>query len=793
MIRRFFIFSIPLVVIAFVFRDFIFFGKFFFNGDVLLQNLPFLLYRGAGGSVILQNMLSGFPVFATVNASWFYPVTTFFFTHLPATTAYLVLDIGNIVLAYFCTYLYARKMRLSTTAAALSALTFVFSGQLTLWAPSIIMTAYYFILPAALYLFELALERKSFTRVSLLAVAGVVLGSGWLSSQVQFVFYIHIFVLAYVAYRVWGLSPVRSVGAWFLKSVGYLGFPYLVSGVVGLPMILSVLSFQHETVRSTGVSLAQAAGGGYLPTDFLHYVLPFWNLSFFPVALPNLYIGILPFLLLLIVLFSYKRFARGISRWYIWTFLVCILISIKYSPLAVMLHYLPFWNAFREAQRIMFIGGFAAALLAGMCLDYVRTHWDEFDLSAERVVRVARTLFLYIALPVFALFTLVRLFLFSSIESKLDTYFLSNVYAHTTGLPKEHYLAVVSQYLHQALDQFSLFDMQGVGCLLFSALTLLLIYYRKHFTPGRFALGCLILASTNFAYLFATYYPSVTTAHIVAVLHTVEAVRAAEKGDTSPYRVFSIFPAMTIYNNSITCASSPDETLEMQNELLQTNSSIFFGIDSVDGYENFMPARTSDANNFIGSADTAASNPLFLTPTPLGQKIDTILSSKNVLRAMNVKYITSGIELSDPDLKLIGSWAVGHCKNPIFLYRLHGTWPRYFVSTTVRQATTSVAYEDILGELNTYTRPALLFNEGAPALEKGVMSTAEVVPDIGSNTLTFHDVRCASSCAFFIGNTFLDGWHASVDGAPAPLLRTNYLYMGLVLEKGVHTVVLTYK
>jgi hypothetical protein len=44
-----------------------------------------------------------------------------------------------------------------------------------------------------------------------------------------------------------------------------------------------------------------------------------------------------------------------------------------------------------------------------------------------------------------------------------------------------------------------------------------------------------------------------------------------------------------------------------------------------------------------------------------------------------------------------------------------------------------------------------------------------------------------------VNDTFYPGWVATVDGAPAPILWTNHLFMGIPLEPGDHTVLLEYK
>lgn len=786
--QQIFLFCIPIVVLLFVFRDVLFFGKFFFTNDTLLSNLPFLWYRGQDGAVIIQHILSGFPLFVTVNASWFYPVSTFLFSHMQATTAYIMLSMANMLLVYPFTYLYARKINLSPAAAALAAMTFTFSGEMMLWAQSIIATAFYFLLPAALYFVELSFEKKWPLRILILTVLGTVLGTGWLASQVQFVVYIHVFYAAYVAFRVIMTDEKKSWGV-FSAS---LSIPYLVSFCVGLPTILSVLSFQTETLRASGVALADYMGAGYLPTNLIHLFLPFWNVYVVPLGLANLYMGIVPLMLLVITLGSYKKIQNAYLPFFAGTFVFCLLASIKYSPVLIAMHYLPLWNAFREAPRIMFVGAFAGALLAGIGLDYVRTQWGNIDFYRTRAMQFFLRAFLFVALPVFTLFTIVRLFFFDAIKSEIDAYVLVHIYPHTTGLPKEHYFAVVGNYLHQVLDQVSFFDPQVLFLVIFTGAAFWLFASRERISAERFAFLAVLSVALNFACVYGWRYVTIDTQTLRDIPHTVSAIQAREKDSPSPFRFTSLFPAMTVYTASVACPMSPDEIITLQTELLQPNAGIFYNLDAVEGYENFMPARVSDALGYIGSESTAVANPLFLERIPLEQKLQKILDRKNILKAMNVKYVVSGTSLTDPELSLVNSWQIGHCKNVVYLYELHGTWPRYFITNNVAQATSSPDAVVVLNELNTHQTPTVLMNDILPFQKLGKRSVTEVLPIFGARDIQFASVSCDTACTLFVGNTFLKNWSATVDGVPATIYRANYMYMVLLLTPGTHQVVLRY-
>jgi uncharacterized membrane protein YfhO len=40
---------------------------------------------------------------------------------------------------------------------------------------------------------------------------------------------------------------------------------------------------------------------------------------------------------------------------------------------------------------------------------------------------------------------------------------------------------------------------------------------------------------------------------------------------------------------------------------------------------------------------------------------------------------------------------------------------------------------------------------------------------------------------------YFPGWHATVDGVETPIYRTNYLFRGIVVPAGQHTVMFVYR
>ena len=60
------------------------------------------------------------------------------------------------------------------------------------------------------------------------------------------------------------------------------------------------------------------------------------------------------------------------------------------------------------------------------------------------------------------------------------------------------------------------------------------------------------------------------------------------------------------------------------------------------------------------------------------------------------------------------------------------------------------------------------------------------------NTISV-DVKAASKGLLVISDQYYPGWHATVDGVEAPLVRADYLFKAVPIEQGNHKVVLYFR
>jgi hypothetical protein len=646
------LFGLPIAAIAFIFRDY--FGQRFpAHFDTLTQFYPYFVYLTHGGYAVAQEIFSGFPLSVSTN-SVLSPLTAPMVFLFGTFNAYKFLILVHMVLAYVFGYLYARKIQFSHLTALCVATTFTFSGQLMLWADTVPNASYYFLLPAVLYFTELSAEATRLRQLLYLLLTGALLGVGWLSGHSQYILYIHALFALYVLY-VFGIRNRKSLP--FLLSLA-------VSAAVGATRILATLDFQPLTERSDGVNYTNLFIHAYWPHDLIHYLLPFFTI---PVASPNsfnLYIGILPLVLLVLSFFLFRKVNNKRFFFYAAVFVFCLVSSFKYSPLAYLIHALPLFDSVRGVSRIMFLGDFAAALLAGFGLQYLLDKKED----ATRLLNSFTKVLTYVTGGAVALITALTGFyiLFANDAARFFYNFFSRlIEPPLTADQSARFLADISQTVHTILHQLTLLDYQTDVFLIVLMFTLILLRCYGRLTSERFAALALILITLNLAAVYATYFKTVDATSITAVPPTIQFIKDREATSTYPFRVYDLPYRITATSS---CVLSSEDNHVVDNATAEPDVNLLYGLDTPAGYDGFVPVAVKN--------DVAS------------------------LSGLNVKYVFSSIPVHDSDLTPIFSAPIGRCKTPIYLYELRGYWPRYYLGDTQHPVTAALSGNTIVFDVD---------------------------------------------------------------------------------------------
>lgn len=799
------IFFVPVLGIFFVFREVIFEGKIFSHLDVIINFVPYYDFLSRGVGLISSSILSGFPVYVSTNSGWFNPANQTIFNFLDAVDTFRLLNISYIILAYFFSYLFMRRIKIDHFSSILGATVFIFGGQVMLWSETIIITNYYFLMPLVLFIIDMAVSSKMLKSFFLYLFLGILLGWGFLSGHVQFLIYVYTLSFAYFIFLLWneyknGLS--KKLG---LIHILFFAMTILTSFAIGLDQIRAILGFLPLTARAEGVTLDAATAYAYVPWHLVYYLLPSFKVPYISVSQSfQNYIGILPLFLFSLSFLSLKNLKN--NRYFVFfggVFLFCFVASIKYSPIAYIMHQLPFYSSFRETFRVMFIGDFALAIIIAISLGSL---WENREIIYPPIsiyLLWIKRIFIWAILPIIAVFTIIKIFFFSSIEDFLKNYFINNLYNETIGgFPPEHYFSIINIYLHQSIDQFYIFSSGILIFLIFGIISYLLVYNIKNFSFENFLIISIIVTVANFSFLYVHRIVGIPKVELLTQPSTSEFIKSREMGK-EPFRIFSPLMDITIFNESSRCSFEDlgnwdisYQEFILRRELIEPNLTILYGLDSADGYEPYVSTRVSDIIGYAGSRFPTTDNySISGEKISLNEKISRVVERKNIYRAMNVKYLLTLFPINDEDFKLVYSDNIGQCQSKLYIYEILNPYPRYFLTDRVIFISPEETFISQMNKLSKYKIPTILVestkSDNLFVMDKKFVQS--VIPVSNSGDKKEFVLNITRDLYFFVGEAFLPGWRAYVDGVEVELLRANYIYSAISLSSGRHNIKLEYK
>jgi hypothetical protein len=360
-------------LLVFSFHEAVVGGKAFFVLDIAGLHYPlrvFTVETMARGQIPLWNPYAsaGYPHLAGGQIGSFYPLN-FFFLILPTYIAMTWFIMVHCVLAGVFMYILVRELVGDGIAAFISALAFMFSGPVQAQIVNLNLMSGGIWLPLLFFLFERSLSRKSYSYAML---AGGVFGLQLLAANPPIAFYSAATLAACGAYHAYRTVRNNADETWRSCSAPILSLLVLI--VVGLGLsavqIIPTNELQRLSIRRGGLPYNSLVSFSLPPLQLVTLLGPdFWGKPFTTYrGLPNfwefyVYIGTLP---LMLIPFAWGRRANAqLSFHFIMAAVSLILAFGGYTPLYVLLQYLPVFNFFRAPARWMFVIAFSLSILAG--------------------------------------------------------------------------------------------------------------------------------------------------------------------------------------------------------------------------------------------------------------------------------------------------------------------------------------------------------------------------------------------------------------------------------------------
>lgn len=768
------------------------------DSDIVAQYYPLFWFYSealhAGESFLwLPHIYSGFPVYLSQVAGFVDPVNVLIFSVFSGLDGMHVRLALGFLLAFVSSYLAARTIGLSRVASSLVGPAYLLAFHWRFLSNPITSNTL-FLMPLLIYCVARAIEsERGSWRFVLLGGAG--LGWALLSGYTQVIVYAVMFGGMYALGHFFLLGGQRTLRR-FVRVIYLYAAMVAIGAVVGLPQILPAAQFVPFTVRSEGIDYALTTLKLIEPGDLILSVIPdYLYVPYVTVGRKPLFVGALWFFLavggLLFSLVSYLRSRRSSARGerqaliISGLFVFALVAAFKWSPLFYLLHQLPVFEYFRFPFRFMFLGAFFLALLGGFGFD-----WAE-RLARERVVRW----WAYIAAALSALVVLgiAATQLFGNQLVSLGDWLLS-VGPARLGLSKDpsHYHEALERGLgaYRELLSFSDWSVWVPMALLLVSAGMFVALVRGSVTPVVFRKIAVVLAVLTFISVFVAGWRWFGPAEALGVEGSVLSSYVSEE-DRGLYRSYSFVPY-----HSVSQYIPPQYKLSLDEERAMAkvmaasaspNTHIYSGIPSVDGYDQFMPTATLSAIEKLGG-ELAAGGVSNYGVRTFDERRDLLLKNLPLFGMMGGKHIVSGMPLEHPSLSLLGEPTVSEYGIPLYVYEYANPTPRYYAA----RSSVALPHKDFIDlvdneEVAFGTRTYLDCADCTPGGAAEVSLLAE------ANGAFKFAVSASEPAYLVVSESLLPGWAATVDGAEAPIIRANGLYMAVAVPQGEHEVALEYR
>ncbi|MFN8515512.1 MAG: YfhO family protein [Chloroflexia bacterium] len=237
-----------------------------------------------------------------------------------------------------------------------------------------------------------------------------------------------------------------------------------------------------------------------------------------------------------------------------------------------------------------------------------------------------------------------------------------------------------------------------------------------------------------------------------------------------------------LFRTAVYVANNQLEEREAQ-ERLAVSWGMVYGLQDINGFNSLQPRRYTDYLFGPQQTDVSYGN----------LHDDALLASDNpVLSALNVKYL---VVARDQQLGGLGAaYRLVWEDSTVRVYQNDRAYPRAYFASAPRQAPVDEE------TLKIVTAPG--FDGRRVALVEGAATLPPDTPLTDAETVAITayapdrlEVRATATVPRLLVLSEMDfpGWHATIDGQEAPIHRTNYLFRGVIVPPGEHTVGFVYR
>lgn len=715
------------------FGDIVIKGHLLWGSDFITTYLPYkqFLYEEIQrlGSIPLWNpyLFGGMPFWGFFESTIFYPFDLPFWFISPEKTYGYTMAL-HIFMGSLFMYALGLTFRLSRWASLFAAMMFSYNNFIipVLSLGRMVHVQSYTWMPLVLCLFVRSFESKR--PISSAILTGLCWGLQIMAADPQTAFYTYgaLVLFSSVYYSPIG-SPKRSMEAIKILLIVF-AFGFGLSAVQLIPALeLARLSTRGVMKTYELVTLASFPPQGIITLFMPHFFGNLYDDNFWIANMPwsmpefNLYVGILPLILIFFVKF------RPINREKLSVFcaivaLVSLILALgKHTPIYKLVCLLPGFDSFRAPSKIIALWTLAISLLAAKALD------DFMNLG------IKKPSWKWIALAAIAIFSIIMNLWFFMDEGRILKYL-------SCFMPKPispDHLAHASQIIHSQFHRMSGLIALGIA--------LLYLRSKRLLSKNLWITLCLIILSVDLCGLNHRYIQTSDLDYEYLQSEKKRLTKALEN-DKEIYRVGGI--------------GSP----------FAQNIEMYYGLQSVTGVGPLILYRYYLYCDYFYQKVAPPGWQVLRYGTP---------GSKKFMDILNVKY--------EIDYK--------HKK----IYRRKNYMPRAFLVSDFKILPSSKMLS-FMDSNHFKPRTTALFEQNpfakgltyrTPESNREAVGKCKILryrPDV-----VWIEVKANQDTFLVLNDIDYPGWKCLVDGVPQKLLRCNYLFRAVRVQKGNHFVVFTFE
>ena len=700
---------------------------------------------------------SGAPYMGDGQSAVMYPLT-WIYALLPLPDAFSIMVLLVPMLTMIFTYLLLKHFKLSQSASLFGAITFAFSGFMSVWMeenPAVSQSTIW--LPLLVLLVDLFITNPKRLWFFLFSITiAVMMSSGFL----QICIYELLFVTAFALFRIFSLhlTPEKT---WKRIGTVFLG------GLTGLLLVAPYLSTTWESYRLSPREFVKVPEIRSIFLVQWSHIISLLN----PDWLGNpgtynyknigtyydkvLFIGVIPLLFALFKLFLKKS---PLEKFFIITAFVTMFFGFS-SPITQWLFAqpIPILSSMLPS-RIFYLSTFSLSLFAAFGLEHIKQ--DEFYEKLPSLIRSAGAFY-------FSIIIIVEVFIIAAVtEYNLPTFHLGAI-AHNI-----REFIVVS--LNQSPDIQSIVVRNISVSILLTLVVILLLLFAKRVSFSRILLPTgIIILTTLSAWYFSnkSYYfgerqfvypenPLITELQNRSGFNRIAFADDASRLKAAlnmPFRLYSPEGLNPVFANRY-------------GQLIK--SPLLHGALTTD-----IPRISVDLDLKHPSIDATAS--------AITQKLMSLLGIAYIADTKKDAWY----ETTYPTHVKV--WENDHYR----IWQNPDAYPRAFMVSTIETVADPQQIVNRMYDNHIDLRKTAIVEEPLTlplATDPTINDSSVTITQYRLNDITMQ-VQASQGGLLFLSDTYAPGWKATVDGIPTSVYRTNFIFRGVMVPAGIHTVMMYYQ